>query len=230
MGLIKSNNAPPTLAAFSMKDIESQARAIILRATQQADQILAKAQTEGIAIRQKAYDQGFVAGREDGSKKGGEEGRASGKQAALTEHKAKLEQLIKALSGAVTSLDSSRSALESTASAEVIRLAVAIARRVTKIQGLNEPQVLTENITAAMRLVVHSTDVRIAVNPAQKASFTEVLPQLKLKWPNVSHVEIVEDAKLAPGGCRIFTAGGEIEADLDAQIDRVAGDLLPAKG
>ena len=36
MGLIKSANAPTTLMPFSMKDIENQARAILLRAQQQA--------------------------------------------------------------------------------------------------------------------------------------------------------------------------------------------------
>jgi flagellar assembly protein FliH len=227
MGLIKSNAAPVSLAPFSMRDIEAHAKTIILRAKQQADQILAAAQTEGVDIRQKAYDQGFVAGREDGMKKGTEDGRAAGKQAALAEQKAKLEQLLKTFNAAVVELNASRSKLESAASSEVIKLAIAIARRVTKLQGQADPKVLTENIKAAMRLVVHSTDIKIAVHPSQKQSLTETLPQLRMQWPNVTHVELVEDPKLAPGGCRIFTAAGEIDGDLDDQINRVAADLLP---
>lgn len=211
-----------------MKDIENQAKAILMRATQQADQILATAQNEGIAIRQKAYDQGFVAGREDGARKGGEEGRVAGKLAAFNEQKANLEQLVKTLSAAVTSLNSSRASLESTASAEVIKLSVAIARRVTKLQGLREEGVLSENIKAAMRLVIHATDVRIVLHPTQKQRLTEILPQLRLQWPKVTHIELVDDPAIAPGGCRIFAGGGEIDADLDQQINRIALDLLPA--
>src|SRR5215813_12532929 len=97
MGLIKGNAAPAALAPFSMRDIEAQAEAIIVRARQQADQLLAGAQTEGAQIRQNAYDQGFRAGQEDGLKKGTEDGRTAGKQAALAEHRAKLEQLAKTL-------------------------------------------------------------------------------------------------------------------------------------
>ncbi len=229
MGLIKSNNAPQALAAFSMQDIEAQARAIVRRAGQQAHQMLAAAEAEGTRIRQHAYDEGFIAGREDGLKQGAEEGRNAGKHAAMNEQRVKLEQLANTLAAAIGELNGSRAQLESTAASEVIKLAVAIARRVTKLQATFDPAILTENVRAAMRLVVHSTTVRIAVHPSQKQTLAETLPLLRVQWPNVTHVEIVEDPALAPGGCRIFTASGEIDADLESQIDRVAADLLPAR-
>jgi flagellar biosynthesis/type III secretory pathway protein FliH len=42
-------------------------------------------------------------------------------------------------------------------------------------------------------------------------------------------VQVIEDASIAPGGCRVFTTQGEIDADLDRQIDRIAADLLPVQ-
>ena len=39
---------------------------------------------------------------------------------------------------------------------------------------------------------------------------------------------VVEDAALAPGGCRVHTRGGKIDASLDAQLDRITADLMPA--
>jgi len=227
MGLIKSNTTPASIAAFSMRDIESHAKALILRAQQQADQILAGVKTECVELRQKAYDEGYAAGNQDGLKKGTEDGRASGKQAALGEHRANLEQLAKSLTQCVQQIDDSRSYMESAAGAEVIKLAVAIARRVTKRQGAKDSNVLTDNLREAMKLVVHSADVRIAVHPTQKQTLSDVLPQLRIQWPNVTHVELIEDAALAPGGCSIFTTRGQIDADLDRQVDRVASDLLP---
>jgi flagellar biosynthesis/type III secretory pathway protein FliH len=53
------------------------------------------------------------------------------------------------------------------------------------------------------------------------------LPLLRLEWPSLRHVELVEDATLSPGGCRVFTRGGRIDADLDEQLDRVIDELLP---
>jgi flagellar biosynthesis/type III secretory pathway protein FliH len=65
------------------------------------------------------------------------------------------------------------------------------------------------------------------VNPQQRQVRDELLPRLKVHWPNVTHVQLVEDASIAPGGCRLFTAQGEIDAELARQIDRIAMDLLP---
>ncbi len=49
-----------------------------------------------------------------------------------------------------------------------------------------------------------------------------------MAWP-VGHVELVDDATLSPGGARIFTLGGMVDADLDVQIDRIVADLVPSK-
>ena len=60
-----------------------------------------------------------------------------------------------------------------------------------------------------------------------KATLERLLPQLKLTWPQLDHAQLVEESSLTPGGCRVYTGQGEIDADLDAQLDRVIADLLP---
>jgi flagellar assembly protein FliH len=160
--------------------------------------------------------------------KGHQEGLAAGARQALAEHKAQLTQVVTALTAAAGELDASRRNLESDALREVVALACAIARRVTKRQGLIDPDVLADNLREAMKLVAHAVDVRIATHPAQKAVLESSLPQLKLTWPQLAHVQLIEDATLAPGGCRVFTVRGSIDADLDGQLDRVVDDLLPA--
>jgi len=42
--------------------------------------------------------------------------------------------------------------------------------------------------------------------------------------------EIVEDESIAPGGCRVFTSHGHVDADLQTQLDRVTMKLLPGGG
>src|SRR5947208_17037157 len=113
-----------------MKDIENQARAILLRARQQAEQLLAAAQEQGDQLRQEAKALGAAEGKADGLARGLEEGRKSGHQQALNEHKAALTQVVNSLSAATKELDASRLKLETDATAEVVRLAISIARRV----------------------------------------------------------------------------------------------------
>ncbi len=227
MGLIKSNNVPAAMIPFSMKDIETQARALLNRAKERAEGFLIEAQKEAEVLKAAAKVEGLVEGKREGLAKGLEEGRKNGAQQALSEHRTELANLIKGLTQSATDLDAARQQLEAEALTEVIELSVAIAQRVTKRQGQIDPQVLTANVSEAMKLVVASTDVRIALHPSQKQYFLDALPQLALVWPALQHVQLIDDETLAPGGCRVFSKGGQIDADLDGQLDRVVADLMP---
>ena len=63
---------------------------------------------------------------------------------------------------------------------------------------------------------------QVARTPFAATDFNIILKALKHK-----HVELTDDATLAPGGCRIYTRGGRVDAALDEQLDRVIADLLP---
>lgn len=213
---------------FSMKDIETQARALIARAKERAEALLIEAQHEAEQLKAAARAEGVAEGKREGLAKGLEEGRRNGAQQALGEHRSQLANLIKALTQSAADLDGSRQRLEAEALKEVIDLAVAIASRITRRQGLIDPQVLIENVGEAMKLVVSSSDVRIALHPSQKQYLLDVLPNLQATWPALKHVQLIDDDSLAPGGCRVFSRGGQIDADLNGQLDRVVADLLPA--
>ncbi len=227
MGLIKSANAPVAMIPFSMKDIETQARSLLNRAKERAEGFLIEAQAEAQTLKAAAKVEGLVEGKREGLAKGLEEGRKSGQQQALSEHRTELANLIKGLAQSAADLDGSRQQLQAEALTEVIQLAVAIATRVTKRQGLIDPQVLIENVSEAMKLVVASSDVRIALHPSQRQYLPDALPQLQLTWPALKHVQLIDDETLAPGGCRVFSKGGQIDADLDGQLDRIVADLMP---
>jgi flagellar biosynthesis/type III secretory pathway protein FliH len=180
MPLIKSANVPTTVAAFSMRDVENAAKGILLRARQQAEALLAAAQQEADAMREQAYAEGLAAGQRDGVAQGQEAGAAAGAGQALAEHQAQLTGVVTALTAAATELDAQRRDLEAAGLREVIELSAAIARRVTKRQGLIDPDVLTDNLREAMNLVAHAADVRVAIHPSQKATLDATLPALRL--------------------------------------------------
>jgi flagellar assembly protein FliH len=229
MGLIKADNAPSRLQPFSMADIENQAAEVIARAKVKADRLMAEAQVQAKRIATESRSAGLRAGWKEGWKKGHEEGAKAGRELALMEHKAELASNILTLSTAAKQINQARIELESAAMKDVLDLAVAIAERVTKRQGVFDPAVAVNNVIEAMKLVSHSSDVRIAIHPANKNSLAQVLPRLKMQWPALTHVELVEDAMLAPGGCRVYTAQGEVDGDLDGQINRIVADLVPER-
>jgi flagellar assembly protein FliH len=228
MPVIKADQTPPQVSTFSMADIEKQAKLILLGAKVRAERLLVAAQEEAEQIKREAHAQALAEGRKAGIAEGLELGRQQGRNEALAEQRNDLTQLVGAMLQAVQELDAARLSLESESKTAVIRLAIAIAERVTKRLGAVDPQVAVANVDEALRLVVHSADVRIAVHPTQKATLADVLPRIQAKWPALKHVDLVEDAELAPGGCRIYAGGGEIDADLDLQLARIAEELVPS--
>jgi flagellar assembly protein FliH len=227
MGLIKADHAPVQASPFSMHDIETAARTLLVRARRQAEQVLAEAQTEAAALKKQAHAAALAEGRKEGLAKGLEEGREQGREQALAEQREQLAGLVAALSASCADLDASRVALEAEARQAVVRLALAIAGRVTKRQGALDPAVALANVEEALKLVVHSADVRIAVHPSHKSVLADVLPRITAQWPNLKHVELIADGTLLPGGCRVYTGGGMIDGDLELQLERIARELVP---
>jgi flagellar assembly protein FliH len=227
MGLIRAVDAPSSAAVFSLRDIEAQAQAILLRAQQQAEQLLAQAQEEAMQLKEEARAEGLAAGHAEGLKRGHEEGLKRGRDQALAEHKVAFTAAVSALNKAASAIDQSRLSLEADAVEEVLRLAIAIAGRVTKQHALADPSIAVANVAEALKLAVHAADVAIVIHPAQRAAIDASLPDLRLKLPQLQHLRLVEDATVEPGGCRLLTGSGGIDATLETQLNRIVADLLP---
>lgn len=227
MPVIKSQNIPCSVIPFSMRDVEDQARGMLLRARQQAEQLLAAAQQEGERLKADARTQGHAEGFSEGKAAGFQAGEKAGHDQAIAAQAEAMKKTLGALTTAVSSLNAQREQLESAGVQDVAQLAIAIARRVTKRQGTIDPEVLAANLQQVMGLVTQASDVRIAFHPDQRQTLEGALAALKLKWPALKHVEMVEDESIARGGCRVFTAQGFVDADLDTQLNRIVHDLMP---
>lgn len=227
MGLIKASQAPTKVSTFSLRDVEAHAAIIIAEAREKAEKLLAAAEAEGEKIRRERYEVGFAEGRQAGVTQGIEAGRKSGHSEALAKHAGKLEALVTALTDAANKLEVSRRKLESETVHDVIRLAIAIARRVTKQLGQSDPSVVKANVAEALRTVINASAVKVVLHPAQMAVLEEELPAIRAMFPKLQQVELVSDPMLSPGGCRLQVGSGMVDADLDAQLDRIIDDLLP---
>jgi flagellar assembly protein FliH len=218
MPLIKAAIATTTVR-LSLRDIEADARRRTEHAREQADQIVEEA-------RHRAGEIGAAA-MEEGYKNGYAQGMADARREAIERFAEHAGLAVEALARAAATMEASRADLESAALADVVKLAIGIARRVTKRQGLIDSRVLTENLREAVKQLIRRDDVRVAIHPAQRASLDETLAQLKIEWPQLERVEIVEDDSISPGGCRVSGGQGEIDATLETQLDRIAADLIP---
>ena len=227
MGLIKSQSAPSALAPFSMTDIAKQAAGILARAQSRADAMLIEAQQAAVELRQTARAEGLIAGQREGIAHGLKEGRETGRGQALDEQRNDLTAVVTTLTAACCEMNDRRREMEAGVLREVVDLALKIAARITKRQGELDPTLLERNLAESLKLVIGMHRLRIAIHPVQLATLTDALPRLKMEFPTLDHVELIEDPLIAPGGCRLLTRQGQIDATLDEQLNRIAADLFP---
>jgi flagellar biosynthesis/type III secretory pathway protein FliH len=228
MGLIKSNHLrAATVGAFSMADVERQAQATLAEAKQTADRIIAAAEAEARAIREKTYNKAHAEGLAAGQKQGRDQAAAQAKTAALAEQKGKLTEVIQSLSRAMQAVEESRRSIEADGCAAVMKLALEIATRVVHHVGIRDPDCVRENIRRAVKLCLSRTDLRIAIHPSHRQALASIINELKLSFPKLQHVELIDELAITPGGCRVYTTGGQIDADLDQQLAAIARELMP---
>jgi flagellar assembly protein FliH len=212
---------------LNLDDLEALAQDITRGARERAKQILIQAQQEAEALRRGAAE----AGHKEGFEQGFTEGTAKGHEQALNEAVEQFatdqDQLVEALQSVLTEFEGQRNQLLAAARDELIRLAVAIARRVTKRYAQSDTEVAVENLKEIIERVGQRHVARIAVNPADAEAmrrFASSLAQAESRWDNVT---IAEEADVEPGGCRIRLPDGEIDAGIETQLDRIAAALLP---
>jgi flagellar assembly protein FliH len=229
MPVIKANL--PTACSpvpFSLVDIEHQAQGIVEHAKQRAAQVLAEALKAGEQLRRRSQAEGLTAGYEEGFAKGAAEGQKTGHDEALERMSEQFQQAVGALNSAMAELDARRREFQAAVQRDVAQLAVRIAEMVSKRMGSLDISVLMANVTQCLRLVVEPHNLRLAIHPTQKAALADAMPKLKLEFAALEHVELLEDESVSPGGCRLFTRQGLIDADLQSQINRITEELLPA--
>lgn len=228
MPVIKANVPPAAgLTPFSLADIEQQAQAILEQARTKAAQIIATAQKTGHELHRRSHAEGLTAGYRDGHAKGVAEGQKSGHDEAILQTQEQLAQAIATLNNATSEFDGRRREFEAALETDVVQLSIRIAESISKRMGRLDASVLTANISQCLRLVTEPHQLRIAIHPTQRAVLDDAMPRLKLEFATLQSLEIQEDQTVAPGGCRLFTRQGLIDADLQSQINRISEELLP---
>lgn len=153
------------------------------------------------AIRNQAYAAGFAAGRADG-------------RAASDAEAAHLKRIAE-------SLASSRRLLETETAAALLNLAAEIARHMLRAELSINPQAILPAICEATDLAGDAAHPQLFLNPGDVDFVRRHLGEALA----VSQWRIIEDATIEPGGCRVATTDGEVDATLATRWRRAAAML-----
>lgn len=204
-------------ADFLRREAEREAQVIVDRARQEAAELLERTREEGRA-------EGLEQGLREGLEKGAGEGRAE----ALRETGDLVERLSVSWAGALSDFEERREAMLTDARTDVLRLAIAIAEKITRRTIELDSGAAARQLEHALEMLTRPTQLRVAVHPGDVGSLREVLPSIVARFEQAMHAELIEDTTLSPGSVVLRTEnGGVIDASIRTQFDRMVRELLP---
>lgn len=194
--------------------VKTRAEEIVSRARAEADGIIRQANLESEQIKKDAYREAFDRGLREGREQGYREGMAKAEEEAA----AIRAQARDVLDQAEKIRRSTLEAMES----EIVDLAREIAEKLLALQLTLEPEAVLGVVKEALRLVAGRLSVVLYVSPFElelvKSKKSEMLSLLPAK----AELQVIADPSIQPGGCRVETERGSV----DATLERRKGELL----
>lgn len=232
MPIIKQQISQPLIrdaVVLDLGDLGRQAARLRAAAQAKAEQILTDARDEAQRIIAAAEQTGYDAGHAKGLAQGLEAGQSQGHAEALAAGAQQVKQTTERFDAVAKDWDTHRTQLDRDARTAVLSFALKFARQVTHRVVEVDPTVIADQVSSALSRVLEPTDVAIRVHPDDQATLREVLPDLLAGLPYLQHVELVEDAAVGRGGCKLALRGGEVDASIATQIRRLTEVILPGE-
>lgn len=195
----------PAQPAHKRSEASSSGTDILAGARREAEEIVAKAKEEAGRIITSAYEKGSREGRKDALASAREEVEAI--RAAARDVLKQAEEIFQEKARMLEN--------------ELINLAVEMAEKMVYMQITLDQETIVSVAREALQLISDREQVIFFVNPAEadilrgkKEEFLQLLPRRTV-------VEIVPDASIKPGGLRIETEQGLVDATTDQRWSRL---------
>ncbi|MBV9267786.1 MAG: hypothetical protein JO061_16575 [Acidobacteriaceae bacterium] len=151
--------------------------------------------------REAAYKEGEAAGRNQGT--------------------AQVQPVLDKLAQSIREIVDMRPKLRHEAETDVVKLALAIAKKVLHRELVAEPEALLGLIRVSMDKIRVNEIVRVRTNPQHHGPIQAAIARFSMG----AKVEILADAKLPLGGIVIETTRGEFDASVDMQLKEIERGL-----
>ncbi len=223
-----SNRQPGPAAVFNFEDLRAHAIAQIADAQKEAQETLAVARREADALRQKAIDDAREIGRREGMQDAAAQIEKQAKQLTDQRFAEHLKTTLPTLNKVAMALQQERDQWLVRWETVAIELGVAIASKLLRTNLAARPELATGMISEALRLAAGQPHLRVFLHPDDLARLGDKAEQVVQSLAACASPELIADAALQPGDCRLETRHGEIDARLDSMLHRIAEELLAA--
>lgn len=202
-------DAEADLMAQATAQAAAQAQEIVSAARASADEIIRQAQQASEQIKQEAYQNAFNQGQLEGSDAGYREGIAKAEEEAAT-MRAQAAQVLE-------QTEKLRRQTLSAMEQEIVDLALEIAEKLLSAQLTLEPQMVMQVAVESLRLVADRLNVVLYINPLELELVENRKDKLRNVLPARAQLQVIADSSVQPGGCRVETEQGRVDATMETR-------------
>ncbi|MBU1108843.1 MAG: hypothetical protein KKB51_19355 [Candidatus Riflebacteria bacterium] len=205
-------------ASKSIQTARETATTIVETSKAEAEAIKKAARLEVDSVRDKAYKEGYALGEEKGI--------AAGEVQGLHEAALDWQTLMQESEALINELQTSRMGILKASEEEMLKLVISFARAVIKVEPIAQPEIVLKNIDQALNRVSEVDKIVLRINIRDKAMCQAHKEQFMARLGSVNELRIIEDPTLSPGGIKIETGVGTIDATIESQSRELERALL----
>jgi flagellar assembly protein FliH len=146
--------------------------------------------------------------------------RAEGEAHAKQQAQAELQPVLQKLAASIHECGELRGRLREQAESDLVRLAIAIARRVVGREVQTDPEAITGLVKASLDKLRVQEVLRVRLNPAHKSQVAECLARF-----GATHVEVLGDPACEAGAVVFETSRGNLDASVETQLREIERGL-----
>lgn len=227
--VIKAGEAAKLVSRLSPVDLAdhlAEARSVLDAARQQAARIMAEARRNAVIAEEQAHKRGHEAGYQEGHREGTKVGHQQAFDEATKRFNEQHADVVSAMQEAAARMDAMKEELEIAAEHHLVRFATDVACKLTFAIGAHHHESAAENLRRALRIVGTKTDLVVRAHPNDLDTIRTFAPSLLEEVGSSSHIDVVADEDIAPGGCIVRTERSEVDVTLDTQVAEIVALLL----
>lgn len=214
------------IAVLDLDEIVRRGRDIVMQAQGRAQRIIATALSQAessiAGAEKRGYDDGFARGKEEGFASGAKEA-AEQVSSNITEE---VSAVIACAKDIIQQLASARNDISRQTADETLRLAIEIAEKIIGRIGEANISAAKANLEKALSLAGRSDELIVYVNPRQLEGLRKYCGRLVDVLSIGGSVKLVCDEQIEAGGVKVVSSGGQIDATIRTQFDRIVDALL----
>lgn len=183
------------------------------------------AQAERMAALQKRITE-LEASLEQRCREARDAGYREGEAAGRNQANGQVQPLLEKLARSIQEIAEARPKLRAEAEGDLLKLSLAIARKVLHRELSADPDSIAGLIKVCLDKIRLQEIVRVRVHPQHHPTIQQVLARLSTGVP----IELLPDPKLQLGGVVVETTRGEFDASVDIQLKEIERGLTDRLG